>query len=300
MFDVLALFFTMVCAGYVLRRVGLVRIEAAKDLNQLVFAFTLPCMIFLALQGATLSPSLLVLPALGWALSFVALGLGWAVARALKLPRHTAGAFLLSIGFANTTFLGYPLIQGIYGQGHLTLAIFYDLMGTTLAVNLLGVLVASAYGEAAASGKAIARRLLLFPPMWGLVLGLALHGVALPQGLTSLLASVGGLTTPLIMLALGVSLEFSHWRKDLGLVGLVAVGRLVVLPAIALLAVKALDLPIDYQQAVTLEAAMPTMFYSLTLAMVFGLESRLVINAIMVTTVLSVATVPLWLAVLAP
>lgn len=300
MFDVLAFFFTMVGAGYVLRRAGLVRLEAAKDINQLVFAFTLPAMIFLALHQATLSPSLLVLPALGWALSLVALGLGWALALALKLPRHTAGAFLLAIGFANTTFLGYPIIQGIYGSGHLTLAIFYDMMGTTLAVNILGVLVASAFGESAANGRAIARRLLLFPPIWALVLGLALHGVALPPALTTLLGSVGGLTTPLIMLALGVSLEFSHWRKDLGLVGLVALGRLVVLPAIALGATRALGLPLAYQQAVTIEAAMPTMFYSLTLAMVFGLENRLVINAIMVTTLLSVATVPIWHALLAP
>jgi predicted permease len=297
---VLVFFVTMVVAGYVLRRLGLMRTEAAKDLNQLVFYLTLPPLIFMAMHGARLDLTMAALPALGWGMSFASLGLALLLARVLRLPREQVGAFMLAMGFANTTFLGYPLIQGFYGEGHLTLAILYDLLGTTLAVNTLGVAVASAAGGAPASPSAIVRRLLLFPPIWALVLGLVCHGMPLHPVLEELLRRLGDLTTPLIMFALGLSLQFSQWRKDLGLVGLVAVGRLLVLPAIALVVTRLMGLPVAYQQAVVLQAAMPTMFYSLTLAMVFGLETTLVVNAIMVTTVLSVATLPLWHVLLTP
>jgi hypothetical protein len=242
---------------------------------------------------------MLVLPAIAWALSFVAVGGAFAVAKLLKLPRHVTGAFVLAVGFANTTFLGYPIIQGLYGTAHLTLAILYDLLGATMAVNTLGVLVASTTGEGTMSPGAIARRLLGFPPIWALVAGLALHGVALPGPIETLLKNLGMLTTPLIMLALGLSLQFRHWRAHLPLVGLVAVGRLVVLPLVGLAVAHLVGLPKDFLQVVTMQAAMPTMFYSLTLAMVFGLESTLVVNAIMVTTVLSFLTLPLWHVLLA-
>lgn len=299
MLDVLLFFIVMVSAGYVLRRAGLMQPEAAKDLNNVVFYLTLPPLIFLALHGADLAVSMLVLPAIAWALSLFVLALAFGVAKLLKLPRHVAGAFILAVGFANTTFLGYPIIQGFYGTGHLTLAILYDLLGATMAVNTLGVLVASTTGEGTMSITAIARRLLGFPPIWALVAGLALHGVVLPGAIASLLKNLGSLTTPLIMLALGLSLQFRHWRAHLPLVGMVAVGRLVLLPIVALGVARLFGLPTAYEQAVVMQAAMPTMFYSLTLAMVFGLESTLVVNAIMVTTVLSFATLPLWHMVLA-
>lgn len=299
MVDVLLFFIVMVSAGYVLRRAGLMQPETAKDLNNVVFYLTLPPLIFLALHGASLSVSMLVLPAIAWALSLFVLGAAFAVAKLLKLPRRVAGAFILAVGFANTTFLGYPIIQGFYGTGHLTLAILFDLLGATMAVNTLGVLVASSTGEGTMRMAAIARRLLGFPPIWALVAGLALHGVALPGAIESLLKNLGSLTTPLIMLALGLSLQFRHWRAHLPLVGMVAVGRLVLLPIVGLGIARLLGLPTAYEQVVVMQSAMPTMFYSLTLAMVFGLESTLVVNAIMVTTVLSFATLPLWHVLLA-
>jgi hypothetical protein len=299
MLDVLLFFVVMVAAGYVLRRAGLMQPESAKDLNNAVFYVTLPPLIFKALHGASLSASMLVLPAIAWVLSLAVVGTGYAIARLLKLPRHQAGAFILALGFANTTFLGYPIIQGFYGTEHLTLAIFYDMLGATMAVNTLGVLVASSTGEGEASAKAIFRRLLGFPPIWALLAGLALHGVALPAPLETLLTNLSQLTTPLIMLSLGLSLQFRHWRTHLPLVGLVALGRLVLLPLLALTVARVMGLPKAYEQVVVLQAAMPTMFYSLTLAMVFGLETMLVINAIMVTTILSFVTLPLWHALLA-
>jgi predicted permease len=142
------------------------------------------------------------------------------------------------------------------------------------------------------------RKLLIFPPIWALVLGLGLHSVRLPALVETMLARIGSLTTPLIMLSIGLSLRAAAWRSSAKLVGFAAAGKLVVVPALVLLAVNALGLPPDLKQAAVLQAAMPTMFFSLTLALLFALPVDLVVNAILATTLLSFATLPLWHALL--
>lgn len=294
MASLIAFVLVTIAAGYGLRKLGLVRQEAAKDLNALVFYLTLPMLVFMALHRATLSWSMLVMPLIAWGAIAVGLAIGFLIARAGRMTPTTAGAFVLALTFGNTTFFGYPVIQGLYGEAHLTLAIFYDQLGATLAVNTVGVAVASRMGTGSVDLASGLRRLALFPPIWGLVLGLALHGLMLPPLVAELLERLGQLTVPLIMLSIGLSLQFSRWREDLGWVAVATAGRLLVLPALVWGATRALGLPLAYQQAAVMEAAMPSMFFSLTVAMLFGLHVNLIVNAIMATTMLSFVTLPLW------
>lgn len=294
MTELIAFVLLTIGAGYALRKSGLVHEGLAKDLNTLVFYLTLPALVFLALHRAELSWGVLAMPLVAWTMIGVALALGFAFARLLRLPKATAGAFMLALAFGNTTFFGYPIIEGLYGAQHLTLAIFYDQLGATLAVNTLGVALASRMGAGTADWRAFLKRLLRFPPIWALAVGLLAHGMPLPPLAEHLLDRLGGLTVPLIMLSIGLSLQFRHWREDLGLVTVVALGRLVVLPALVWLGVGLVGLPTAYQQAAVMEAAMPVMFFALTVTHLFGLPVRFMVNAIMLTTLLSFATLPAW------
>lgn len=285
-----------VAGGYALRKAGVVRPEAAADVTQVVIWLTLPCLILASLHGAPLGGMDLAMPALGWALSIASVMLGWGLARALKLPPGRAGALILALAFGNTTFLGYPVIDGLFPPPapQLTLAILFDQLGATFAVNTLGVAIASASAGIPVSVRALGGRLLRFPPLWALVVGLALHAAVLPVGLLGFLRTVGALTIPLMLLAMGTSLRFGLWRQAGGLVAIAAPIKLVVMPAAMFLVVTALGLPVPHRQAAVLEAAMPTMFYSLALAVAFELEVPLVVNTIVLTTLLSAFTLPLW------
>lgn len=298
--ELTALVVVMVAAGYAFRRSGVVRAEGARAINQVVLYLLLPPLVFLALQRAKLTWSLLLMPTFAWGLAFAGVGLGLALARLLRLDRPTAGAFVLAMVFGNTTYFGYPVIEGYYGPHHLTLAIFYDLLGATIAVNSLGVSLASALGDRAVHLREILLRLARFPAIWALGLGLAFNGVALPALLESTLQRLAGLTAPAIMFSIGVSLRLSAWREDLPLVAIAAVGKLLVLPLLVLGVAAGVRLPLDFRQVAVMQAAMPTMFYSLSLALLFRLRVNLVVNAILVTVVLSFATLPLWRCVLAP
>lgn len=294
MADLIALVLVMVASGYALRKLELLPEEAARHLNQIVFYLTLPALIFMALHQAELHWSLLWMPLIAWATCFLGLGLGWLSGKALRLPDRTLGSWMLAIAFANTTFFGYPIIEGFFGRHHLTLAIFYDLLGATLAVNTVGALVASSTSGGSLRPHEQLGRLLRFPPLWALVLGLALHGVALPSMVGHLLDRLGGLTTPLIMLSIGLSLQFRHATKAWPLTLAATLTRLILIPAIVWGVLAALGLPPDFQQAAVMQAAMPSMLYAFSLALLFGLEIPLVINTIVASIVLSFVTLPLW------
>lgn len=294
MADLVALVLAMVASGYGLRKLDLLPEEAARHLNQIVFFLTLPALIFNALHQAELRWSLLWMPLIAWGTCLGGLALGWGTGKLLRLPGRSLGSWMLAIAFANTTFFGYPIVEGFFGKHHLTLAIFYDLMGATLAVNTVGALVAShASGGSLRPGEQLGR-LLRFVPLWGLVLGLGLHGVAVPPLLGHLIERVGALTTPLIMLSIGLSLQFRHATRDWPLTLAATFMRLILVPALVWGALCLMGLPVDYRQAAVMEAAMPTMLYGFSLALLFGLELPLILNTIVASIILSFATLPVW------
>jgi hypothetical protein len=283
-------------AGFGLRRAGLVRAELAGDITRLVLWVTLPPLIVTALHGVTLAGVDLAMPALAWALSLGALALSHALARALRLSPARAGAFALATTFANTTFLGYPLVAGFFPPPapHLPFAILYDQLGATFAINTVGAAYASTAGGETPSARLVFGRLLRFPPLWGLVAGLVLKDASFPAPLWALLTGVGTLTIPLMLLCMGLSMRLERWREGGGLVLLASALKLGLLPLAMWGAVTALHLPAAHAQAAVLEAAMPTMFYALALAITFRLDVTLVVNTIVFSTLVGFATLPAW------
>lgn len=299
MYELIATVTVFISAGYALRRLQLVRTEAAVDLNVLVFNVTLPALVFVALHRAALSPSMLLLPAIAMVTSLAgALG-AWGLGRCLRLQKPLLGALILACAFGNTTYLGYPVVQGFFGDTALTLAVLYDLVGATVAINTVGILASAHFGTTHTVTAADSlRRLALYPAIWAMVAGLALHSVQIPPLIEHVAERVGQATSPLIMFSIGMSLRGSTLRQNWRLVGLATLLRVAVLPAVVLGVLLATGLRYDYIQVCVLQAAMPAMFSSLTLALVFGLDKVFAVNAIMVSTVVSFVTLPLWYVIL--
>lgn len=300
MWSTALLFTLMIAAGYVFRRLRLVSPDATRDINQLVINFCLPFLIFLSLHHAKLAWSYAVMPAIAWFAILLGIGAGWAIARLGRLPKAQAGALMLLMSLGNTAFIGYPVISAVYGPEHLTLGIFYDQLGMWIALNTVGVVIAGAASGASVRPRELARKLLTFPPLYGVILGFALHGVAIEPWLETALQRIADLTTPLIMFSLGLALRPSNWRQDSRLVGLVVLVRLVLIPLVVWGAVRLLGLPSAFEQTAVFQAAMPTMLSCLTLAVLYELDVVLVVNGLMATIFCSLVTLPVWYRLLSP
>ncbi len=284
----------LVGGGFLLARQGWVRPEAASELNRIVLVGPLPALVLLAVHDVTPRAALLALPALAWAAVAVSLLLGWLVSRALGLGRPESGAVMLAMAFGNTTYLGYPAIEALYGRDQLGLAVWFDQLGATLAATTAGAFVAFHFGAVASGRWAVARRLATFPPLWAVALGLATTTLAVPGPLRELLGRLADLTVPLMLLALGLALRpaglGARWRS----LAAVAAYKLIGMPALVWLACRALGLPEAIVRVAVLEAAMPVMFYALVLAQAGGLAATLVADLVMASTLASLVTIPLW------
>lgn len=128
-------------------------------------------------------------------------------------------------------FFGYPLILGVFGNDGLIRAIFYD-VGTTLLFIIFNLLLLLLFG-----GKLekVVKKILTFPLLWAVVLGLLFNVANIPIGpvVSNVLVYLKALTVPLIMLSLGLSIDFRGLKNSLNMAAFTSVIKLVIAPILA-------------------------------------------------------------------
>ncbi|MDO9557589.1 MAG: AEC family transporter [Coriobacteriia bacterium] len=282
----------LVALGTFLRTIGLLKADDTRPINNILIYVGLPALIFTTVQPAPVSGDLVEIPLVAWGITLAAVAVAWLLARALKLPGPTAGAFILCAAFGNTGYIGYPLATALLGETGLVRAIFYDVFGTVAAVLTVGILVAGQMGEHEGRINPL-RELLTFPPFIALLAALALRSVAVPIAVSDWLTALSKIVVPLIMMSVGLSLKPHSVRDRMGGVATVSIIKLLVLPLLAL-ALGGLVMPgSDAVRLLVLQAGMPSMMLSLVIGMRFKLDVDFIASAILVTTVASVLTVPL-------
>jgi predicted permease len=133
--------------GVLLRVTGLVKRENAKVINSLVIYAALPALVFRVARQTDLSPDLLKVAAVAWIVGGAGFLVAWGLARLLRLPRRTAGAFILVTALGNTGYIGYPVATMLLGDKALPQAVFYDVFGTVALLFTVGVIVAGRMGS---------------------------------------------------------------------------------------------------------------------------------------------------------
>lgn len=278
--------------GIALRASGLLKAEDARPLNAVLIYVGLPALIFTRVHAAEIGPEMLLIPAVGWAATLLALGAAWSVTRALKLPAPTAGAFILVAALGNTGYIGYPVALALLGDAGLVRAIFFDVFATVVAALTLGVVVASRMGEHDLKVNPV-RELVTFPPMIALVFSLALRPVPVPEVVSSWLGALATLVVPLIMISVGVSLKPGRVREHLALSAGAGVIKLVGMPLVALVLGGLVFSDAETVRLVVIQAGVPSMMLSLVIGMRYRLDTDFIACAILLTTIGAILTIPL-------
>ncbi len=294
----------LILAGLLWRRLrpgGLDPDTVRAALAGSVYYLFLPALILKVLWSAPLGLESLRLAATAGgtllaALALTALGCRWCHA-----DRRVTGALLLAGAWPNATYMGLPVLASLFGTAGEAIAIQYDLFACTPLLLTLGVSLAQRFGTGGGDWHPVGA-LLRVPPLWAALAGVALHlaGIPVLAGVRDGLALAGAAVVPLMLFSLGLSLRTDTWRAaQWRPLALVAGVQLLCAPALALGLGRLLGLQGVAWQGAVLEAAMPSMVLGLVFCDRFGLDSALYAAAVTLTTVLSLATLPLWFAVLA-
>ena len=293
--------------GWLASRTGLVSRAAADGLSEYVYSIAIPALIISTLSR----PSALVEISWSfWLAYFGGVALVWytgmAIARRIfGRERREAVMFGFVAGQSNTVLLGVPLILRAYGDDaaapmFLLLAVHLPIMMTAATLMLEGEAEASSLAEQASR---LARILLRNPIIVAMAIGLVLRasGTVPSDVAKTMLDGIGETASVCALLAMGMALSrygiFEEFRSGVTLSFL----KLLVHPlAVWLLCFKLFQLPAALGGVATLFAALPSGINGYLLSVRYKTGEIAVSSAIVTSTLLSVASLALWLSILGP
>jgi hypothetical protein len=255
--------------------------------GMLTVNFGVPCLIFSTLTKLQVSPT-----AFGAVAGLFALALAINAvvsATVLRLMRVDVAAFLPGTIFPNNGNMGLPLCLFAFGDEGLALGI---------SVFVVGSIVNFTAGMAMASGRWSPKDVARTPTPWVVIVALAflIAGAAPPDWLANTTRILGGLSIPLMLLALGVSLsrlKVQSVRRSIVL----AMLRLGVGFGVALSIVWLFDLEGATRGVLILQCTMPAAVVNYIIAARWDRAPGEVAGLIVASTLISFATLPLLLYV---
>jgi malate permease and related proteins len=256
--------------------------------TRLSMTLGVPCLIFTALMKTKIDPAALTAVLLAAVVAYAALtALFWAVVIWLKLDRRT---YLAPLIFGNTGNLGLPLALFAFGEAGL---------GYAVVIFAVMVVWSFTFGIWLVSGGGSLLRVIKEPAMAATLLGALFlsQGWQTPLWLTNSLNLIGQMAIPLMLITLGVAIA----RLGVGQLGRafwLSLGRAGLCLAVAVMTGWAFGLHAVPLAVLILQITTPVAVTSYLLAEKYGADADAVAGLVIVSTVMSIVTLPLTLAFL--
>ena len=281
--------FALMLLGLLLSRRGMITEQGSRDLSNVLLYAVIPCVILRSYMSEFSTEKLRAM-GLSALIAVIAFAASIAVAYLTCGTRHRIENF--AVAFGNAGFIGIPLVTAVFGP----VAAFYVVSFCTFA-NLLQW----TYGIVIISGKKETmnlRMVFVNPVFISMVIGIALFVLqpTLPTVVTGTIGYIADGNTVLAMIILG------YYLSKVQLRGLFADVRLYLFSALRLLVVPAVTilvfLPFPFARGeitlITLiAAATPIASSTAIFAQKFDQDYRRAVSYVCLSTILSVATLPL-------
>lgn len=280
----------LILIGYICRRIGLLKPDDAKILNKIVVYLAIPSLIFLAMYNADLSDTVTLgtITLICITIGILCGGIAYLFASLRNYSKETRWGLVTASAMLNSGFLGYPVVLGVFGSIGLVSAVFYDL-GSVILFIFFGFLLILVYGG---NYQGIFKESVFFPSIIAISLGVLTNIFQLPLGslVPDILDYLSGAAIPLIMLSLGLSLEFKEVKEYFAAASFVSVIRLVISPLIAIVFASLLGLSGVNFQVTVVQAGMPSGMLTMVLAIIYNLDIKITAACVFLSTALSMVS----------
>ncbi len=298
--NILVIFICLV-GGVTLKRLNVFPANSHLVLNQYIIYFALPAITLYYIPKVVVRSELLYPVAVSWIGFGVAFLFFNALGKWLKWPSKLTGCLILLGGLGNTAFVGFPVIEALYGKRGLETAIVLDQAGTFVVMATFGIMVAALYSgkkaDGSASAAAIFRKIFTFPPFLAFIIGLGINlaGLELQLPVQEALLRLGKTIAPVALMAVGLQLEIdkksSYWR----FVWIGLLFKLLIMPAIIFILYKiVLHVDCIETSVSVMQAGMAPMITASILANAYGLKPKLAGMLVGVGIPASFITLDLW------
>lgn len=298
--------FALIFTGYVLAKKKIFGDEATFAINKFIVYFACPCMIVqkisvLDMDGETFKDFIIML-ILSVGLMCAGYLLCYIYAKGRRFPEEFSNVAELSMNSPNNGFMGFPIALLFFGDIGLLFMLAHN-----AALNLYFFSLGAAVmrRNKREDGRKSLAQLVMFaakmitnPNILATLAGLIICGLnlKLPEAIQEYLSYVGGITIPMALIYIGISLVKSKFGDIVRNIRVIecSVIKLVLIPAFSALIVAFLPVSGIIKAISVLGAAFPTAALVPMLAQQEEQDSQFACEALFLSTVLSAVTIPIW------
>jgi predicted permease len=265
----------------------------AQSLNWWVINVALPSIVLSLIPRLHFDWHLWFLAASQWLVIAGAWLLFATLGARFRWPRTRIGAVILTCGFGNTSFIGFPMIEALRSKEDLAYAVVADQLGCFLSASVIGITVAALYSGGEPDVRQIARKVLLFPAFLALVGGCVVGALGgWPPVADEILTRLGSTLTPLALFSVGLQFSLHLTRDQLGAVAAGLSWKLLLAPLLVYGLGHAFGIEGPTLVIAVLESAMAPMISAAIIANEYGLEPRLANTILSAGILIGMVTVP--------
>jgi len=300
-FNVIFPLFVLLFLGNISVKVNWINKETLNTLNKFIFRLPLPLLLFLGIynmESINLGDSIKMILVVLVTLPLIAIIMSL-ILNKTKLSNPKKGVLVQAWFRSNIMIFGVPVIQGMYGERGLPLLSTMILFAVPL-VNILAVIVLESYRGNNINIFSLLLSVIKNPLVDAALLGFIfyLYKIEIPQLILSPLSSLSKTATPLAFIILGGTIEFESIKKNIKLIMLGSLGKLIVTPLIIILISLALGLRGIYLGCIIASMASPVAVSSFTMAKEMEGDADLAAQIVIISTVLSLISIFFWLFIL--
>ena len=297
-FQTMLKLFLLLVLGFVLFKCHIFDEYTNKKISALIVNVASPMLIISSIAGVEGSNKSIVFLMIGAGIlmyiGFIILGK--IINRIFPFPKKDWPVYECMVVFANTGFMGYPVLLDVFGQE----AVFYASlihMAFNFFVYTYAIMCLTKGDD---SEFKLNFKQLLTPGIILIFVGIFIYlfDIQLPSVLVDTINSVGSLTAPLSMMMIGSSLavypikdSFTDWRSYV-----FAFVRLMIVPFVTMIMCRLLHIDAYYANITIITNATPVGSMVLMLATQYNANVKIVTRNIIVSTLLSVITIPIVVA----
>lgn len=294
--------FLMMVLGYLLHKIGWMDDEFASKMNRFVFRVPLPVLLFGDLAAVDFDRV--------WNMKFVSFCFGVTVISIavsagisfLWKDRSIQGEFIQASYRSSAAILGIAFIQNIYGTAGMAPLM---IIGSVPLYNVMAVLVLSLFKP----GQRGLDRDVMKTTLWGIATNPIILGIAagllwsalrlpMPQIMGKMISSVGGVTTPMGLMAMGAAFDLRRAFAKVKPAVTAALIKLIGFCAVFLPAAVRLGFREEELVAILVMLGSATTVTCFVMAKNMGHEGVLSSSVVMLTTLFSAFTLTGWLYLL--
>ncbi len=286
--------------GIILKVAHVVNDEDVRKFTHVVFVTLYPFIMFDNLYGKDIAGNMdlrLGLYAVGFTL--LQLLVSWIFVCNIEKDNYERGPMIQALYRSNYVLMGFPIAVNLFGKGNIT-AVAIIMMLVVPFYNISAVIIFETFRGGKINIGHMLRRILTNPIVDGGIAALIVMmlGINLPSAVITTVSALSDATAPIAMILLGAALNLNGFSSDRWRIAVCTIGKLVVFPAIGIAGAVYLGLRDTQLIAVTLMVSAPVALASYAMASSMGGNGKLAGELVVVTTIASCFTIPVFLFIL--